>query len=122
MILTMRAVIIGILYVPIIAGGYWLSNMGAPYNQIVFNVHKLLALANIVILNVTLFQTLKTSPPGGPGIAAAVFMNFFFVATIVTGGLVSQAAEMPSIIRWAHRIGPWATVISSGLLLYLLGR
>ena len=49
-----------------------------------------------------------------------VLMNFCFAATIVTGGLVSLDTPMPQAVRWVHKIGPWASVVSSGLLFYSL--
>lgn len=53
-------------------------------------------------------------------ILAASAMNLFFIATIVTSGLVSVETPMPSFVTWIHKIGPWATVVSAELMLFSL--
>lgn len=116
-----RAVITGLLYIPTIGAGYWLSGKGVPYNPILFNVHKLTGLANLVLLNVTAFQVGKITPLDPAEIVFTVLTDLFFVGTIVTGGLVSLDTPMPQFVQWVHKIGPWAAVVSSGLLLYFLG-
>lgn len=120
--LTPRTIITGALLVPTLALGYWLSATGKPYNQLVFTVHKLLPLGALVVLDYTAHQVNKIERLGAGDVAALVAMNLCFLATIVTGGLVSLETPMPSAVRWTHKIGPWAATASSALLLVTLGR
>jgi hypothetical protein len=120
--LTPRAVAVAALLVPTVAMGYVLSSTGQPYNQVLFTVHKLMPLAALVLLDLSAYQVHRFAglTPVDTGLAIAT--NLCFIATIVTGGLVSLEATMPEAVRWVHRIGPWASVISSGALLYSLWR
>lgn len=120
--LTPRTAITAALLVPTLALGYWLTSTGKPYNQAIFTVHKLLPLASLVILDYTAVQVHRLSPLSGGEVAIAVAMNLCFLATIVTGGLVSLETPMPEPVRWTHKLGPWASVVSSGALLLSLWR
>ena len=120
--LVPRTVGIGALLGPTIVMGYLLSSSGQPYNQALFTVHKLMPLAAIVLLDITTIQVHRLAGLAPVDTALAVATNLFFVATIVTGGLVSLEASMPGVVRWTHRIGPWASVVGSGALLWSLWR
>jgi hypothetical protein len=37
--------------------GFWLSRSGKPYNGIIFNIHKLIALTAVVLFVITLYRT-----------------------------------------------------------------
>lgn len=55
-------------------------------------------------------------------VAALVAMHLCFLATIVTGGLISLETPMPTAVRWTHKIGPWAATATSALVLVTFGR
>ena len=120
--LTPRAIISGALLVPTLVLGYVLAYSGEPYNLAIFTIHKLLPLAHLAIINYTVYQVGKLGYCGGIDVFATVAMNAFFVAAIVTGGLVSIEAPMPDFVRWIHKLSPWLAVVSSGLLYFTLSK
>lgn len=117
-----RAIISGVLFIPIMAAGYWLSHKGTPYNPFISAVHKLSAVANLFLLNFTVFQLGRVVPLDGGDITATVIMDICFVAAVATGALVSGERQMPAAVEWAHRIVPWAAVAASGVLLFLMNK
>jgi ApbE superfamily uncharacterized protein (UPF0280 family) len=79
--------------VVIFASGYGLARSGRPYNGLLFTVHKLTALAAVVLLAVTLVRANGTAPlPPGAWLAGAL-AGVAVVALFVTGALHSVMAE-----------------------------
>lgn len=52
----LRVIGAGFFYLFIFVSGFWLSRSGKPYNGIVFNIHKLIALVAVVFLVITMCQ------------------------------------------------------------------
>lgn len=120
--LTPRTITIAALVVPTIITGYLLSSNGPPYNQLLFTVHKLMPVAALVLLDVTAVQTHRFMGLEPTQSALAIGTNVFFLATIVSGGVVSLETQMPAVVQWIHRIGPWASTAASAALLWALWR
>lgn len=116
-----RALIAGALFVPTILTGYLINHTDKPFNPILLGVHKIAALADLVLLNYTIYQKIQITSLSPLEVAATVVMNICFVGTMVTGALLSTDNHMPQMVHTAHSIGPWLTIASSGLLLYILG-
>ena len=49
----------GVLFILTLAFGVWLSRSGKPYNTLIFNIHKLIALAAVVVTAIQTFNALK---------------------------------------------------------------
>ena len=105
----------------IYATGYWMKARGK-LNGVVLNVHKLLAVAAAVLLGVTFFQVNKAFGVGGGEVLGLVIAGVIFLATIITGGLVSARIKKPKVIHIAHRVLPHLTIIASAVILFLLVR
>lgn len=117
-----RIVGAGLFCLFIFLSGFWLTRSGKPYNGALFNVHKLLALAAVVLFVVTLFRVNGVDALGaGEWIAGAVTV-LFFIGLFVTGALVSIDKVMPAIVRRLHHVIPYLAVLSTAVTLYLLGR
>ena len=101
--------------------GYWMKASGKQ-NGVVLNIHKLLAVAATVLLGVTFFQVNKVVGVGGVEILGLVIAGVIFLATIITGGLVSARIKIPNVIRIAHRTLPHLTVVAAAITLFLLLR
>jgi hypothetical protein len=117
-----RTLISGGLLVPSIASGYWLTNAGEPRNTALFTTHKLAAVSNLVLLDITLYQRNEAVPLDATELTAAFAMNLCFVGTIATGALLSVNKPMPEAVHVAHRAAPWLTVLATSAVLYLLNR
>jgi hypothetical protein len=116
----LRFVGAGLFFVVIFASGYWLSRSGKPYNVIVLTVHKLISLAAVVFLVITLIQSNRVSALSAIELIAGVITSLFFLSLIATGGLLSSDKQMPVIVLRLHQIAPYLTVLSTAVTLYLL--
>ena len=110
----------GLFYLLIFLSGFWLTRSGKPYNVIVLTIHKLISLAAVVFLVITIYQANQVAKLSAIELVAGVVTGLFFLGTIVTGGLLSVDRPMPAIVLWLHRITPFLTVLSTAVTLYLL--
>jgi hypothetical protein len=112
--------ITGLFFIAIFLLGYWNSRRGRPYNSLLFNAHKLIALAALVYLSITVYQANQTAPLNAQQILAAGVSLALFIATIIFGGLVILEKPASMAARWVHRLFPYLTALSSLGTLYLV--
>ena len=110
----------GLFFVFIFLSGVWLSRSGKPLNGIILTIHKLISLAAIVFLVITIYQVNQAADLSALGLIAGVVTGLFFIGTIITGGLLSTGKPMPAAILAAHQAAPFLTVLSTAATLYLL--
>jgi hypothetical protein len=115
-----RIIGIGLLYLFIFGSGVWLSRLGRPLNVILLTIHKLVSLAAVATLILTVYQVNRVATLGAIEWTAAGVTGLFFVGTIATGGLLSADKPMPTAVLRMHQIAPFLTVLSTGVTLYLL--
>jgi hypothetical protein len=118
----MKVVSMGAGFLVIILSGYWLSRSGKPYSTIVFTVHKLVALAAIVLLGVTVHRINQAGALSAVEVLAVIVTGLFFLGTMGTGGALSIPSDkaMPAIVHKLHQVTPYLTVLSTAVTLYLL--
>ena len=117
-----RTIITGVLFLIIFLSGFWLSRSGKPYQVIIFTLHKLIALGVFAFLVVTVYKSHQTTPLEPLMWIAFVFTVVIFVATVVTGGLLSIDKPVPSALAVVHNVFPYLSLLSSAGMLYLLSR
>lgn len=117
-----KLVVTGLGFVLIFLSGYWLSRLGLPPNAVVLAIHKLIALAAIAYLVVTVLGINKIAPLSKGELIACMVTGLFFLATIASGGWLSAVKSMPAIVRTLHRILPFMTALSTAATIYLLFR
>jgi hypothetical protein len=112
----------GLFFLLILFSGYWLSRSGKPYSTIVFNIHKLVAVAAVVLLGITVYRIHRAGALSAIELLAAIVTGLFFLGTMVTGGLLSIPIDkaMPAIVRKLHQVMPYLTVLSTAVTLYFL--
>lgn len=115
-----RALSVGALFIIIFGAGFWLSRAGKPYNGVLFNIHKLVALGALVFLGITLSRISRAQGLQPGQIAAVSVAGLSFLVTIVTGGLVSAGSTLPAFVPVIHRLFPYLTVLASAAALYWL--
>ncbi len=104
----------------IFLSGFWLSRSGKPYNDIIFTVHKLIALAAVVLFVVTLCRINRVAALSAVELAAGIVTGVFFLGLFVTGGLLSIDKPMPEIVLKLHHTIPYLAVLSTAGTLYLV--
>lgn len=114
----------GVFFLLILLSGYWLSRSGKPYSMIVFTIHKLISLAAVVLLGITVYRVNRGGALSATGLLAAIVAGLFFLGTMVTGSLLSIPIDkpMPAIVHKLHQVTPYLTVLSTAATLYLLSR
>jgi len=110
-----------IVYLLTLASGLWLSRAGKPLKTGIFTVHKLIALAAVVV---TALQTYKalTIPEVEPIIIALiVVIGLCVVALFATGALMSADRPGYRSLLTIHNLALLLVVIAGVAVIYLLG-
>lgn len=115
-----RVVGAGLFFLFIFLSGFWLSNSGKPLNVIILTIHKLVSLAAIVFLVITISQINRVATLSTIQLTASVITGLFFLGTVITGGLLSTDKPMPAVILTMHQIIPLLTLLSTAVTLCLL--
>lgn len=116
----MRLVFVAVLFILAIASGFWVVKLGRPLNTGVFTVHKLLALAALVMM-ITMVRAMAKGAVLSPAAAAAIALTFvLFAAMIATGGMLSFEKEWPGFVKIIHKIVPYVTLAAGAAAVYLL--
>jgi len=111
----------GIAFILTLAFGVWLSLMGKPYNGVIFNIHKLCALAAVILTAVPIYQALKA--PGGFQLLPVLLIVLGAVCVVTlfaSGALMSLDKWSYKILLALHQIGPAVALIAVVLAVYLL--
>lgn len=110
----------GILFVVTLVFGFWLSNAGKPYNGILFNIHKLIALAAVIYACWQFSQVLQPAHYSAILIALLVVSALGTIALFATGGLMSAKVLDYSLMLIIHRIAPVVLALALGSVAYLI--
>ena len=117
---TVRILSIMGLFLIVFAFGFWLSRTGKPHSSALLNVHKLIALGILLYLGLSIRRMHLANPLGVLEWTVFIVACLFFVAAIVTGGLVSVETQMPRLVQIAHKVLPWLTLISTTGMIYVV--
>lgn len=116
----LRVIGAGLFYLFIFVSGFWLSRSGKPYNGIVFNIHKLIALVAVVFLVITMRQINQVARLSAVELTAGVVTGVFFLGAIISGGVLSVGKSISAAILTMHQITAFLTALSTATTLYLL--
>ncbi|MEW6030632.1 MAG: hypothetical protein ACOYZ8_11705 [Chloroflexota bacterium] len=112
----------GVLLVLTLAFGFGLSRLGKPYNGLVFNVHKLAALAAVVLAVIQTWNLLKGAGVQPIAFALVAVCAVCVIALFATGAFMSIGnlphAPLLTIHKIALTILPFA---SAGMIYFLTG-
>ncbi len=109
-----------VLFHIVIVSGLWLGKSSNPLNVAVLTVHKLVAVAVLVILAVTCYRMNEVSALGTLNTAVVAMTVIVFLGAIASGGFLSTGKEMPSVVLIVHRATSALSVLSTGMLMFLL--
>lgn len=110
----------GIIFLFTLAFGVWLSQKSRPYNVILFNIHKLIALGAVIFTAIRLYEVFKVTQIESIFIAMVVLLGLGVVALFVTGALMSASKMDRAPLLTVHRIAPALAVVSAGMIIYFL--
>jgi hypothetical protein len=110
----------GIVFLLTLASGVWLSSSGKPLNSILFNLHKLTALAAVILLVIQFVNTFKGTHPQSLLIAMIVLAGVCVLALFITGAMMSIGIPAYALILVIHRVAMALMTVSLAETIYLL--
>jgi hypothetical protein len=125
---TTKFMIWGLLLVLTLISGVILSNLGKPFNGLIFTVHKLIAVGTVIGLSVNVYHLSKAAELHTFALAMIATSGLLFLALIVSGGLLSvvdggllslDKPLLQAVLR-VHQVAPLLVVVSSTISIYLL--
>ena len=111
----------GVLFILTLVFGFRLSRSGKPYHALIFNIHKLIALAAVVVTAIQTFNALKIGETQPILIGLLIVIGLCAVALFVTGALMSANKATGRAMLTIHKIAPLLAVLAALGTLYLLG-
>ena len=115
-----RIVVTAVLYVVVFVSGVFLTRSGKPYSTLVLTAHKLISLAALAYLVVTMIQANRVATLTATQVWSGTVAGVFFLGSIATGGILSTDKPAPPFVLILHRVTPFLTVLASAIALYLL--
>lgn len=102
----------GLAFILTVTFGLWLSRSGKPYNGLLFNVHKLVALAAVILTVVQFVRLLKSVDLPAISIALLALAGLCAFALFISGALMSAGKFDHALLRTIHRIALIALVVA----------
>jgi hypothetical protein len=101
--------------------GFWLSRKGRPYNGLLFNIHKLIALGTVILAVIELNRVRKTLDLEALAILSLVIAVFGVVALFASGAFMSAGKGEYRLMKRVHHFAPFLVVLAMALAVYLIG-
>lgn len=111
-----------ILFILTVVFGFWLSRMGKPYNQALFNIHKLIALACVVLAVIAVVNLSKAGKQTGITLAFSILAGLSVLDLFISGAMMSVGKEFNGAMLLTHRIAPAMLAAFAGFAFYLLNK
>ncbi|MBN2389788.1 MAG: hypothetical protein JXR84_03635 [Anaerolineae bacterium] len=100
--------------------GFWVSQVGKPYNGLLFNIHKLIALGAVIATIVQFTKVLKNVDSLALIIVLLVVAALCVIALFASGALMSIGKVDYALMLAIHRIAPVVLVIAMVIIFIML--
>ncbi len=117
---TSRIVVCGMLFLFTLLSGVWLSHSGRPLNTAIFTIHKLVALATVVVIGMNIYKLSRTVDTQTLILVTIAVTGLLFLALFVSGALLSFEKSMPQAVLRVHQVVPPLALVASSTAIYLL--
>lgn len=111
-----------ILFVLTLGFGLWLSLSGKPYNGLLFNIHKLLALGAVILAGLQVYSLMSGPSPQGWLFVLIVVAILCAVALFASGAFLSIGNWNAQMLLNIHRIAIAMAIICVATVITLLSR
>ena len=102
--------------------GFWLSKVGKPYNGILFNFHKLIALGTVILVTVQIYEMVRILELQALFIILIIVAGICVVALFASGAFLSIGNLNYAVVLTVHRIALGLGSVAMMMLIYLLYR
>ena len=120
MIYFQQLIIPGLLFLIVAGFGFWVSRIGRPYNQILFNFHKLIALGGVVLLAMRIIKINPLESDSTLVIGLIAAAAGCVIVLFTTGAIMSIREGESGLVLGLHQTAPAIIAILSGWALILL--
>jgi len=103
-----------------VAFGLWLGKIGKPYNGILFNIHKLIALGIVIITSLQVYKIFKIVEPQSLLLASLTGVVICILALFASGAFLSIGNVKYETAKLVHNIALAGVVITAGSSMVLL--
>ena len=110
----------GIVFLLTLVFGFWLNNSGKPYNGILFNIHKLIALGAVVATAMQIYNIFKVMGSQSPIVILVILAAICVVALFASGAFLSIGNLNYQLMKTIHNIAPVLMVNAMALTIYFL--
>jgi hypothetical protein len=113
--------ICGLLFLSTLISGVWVSHSGKPINVVIFTIHKLFALATVIVIAVNvypLYRALEIRTFLEPVVIAVT--GLLFLALFISGAVLSRGNPLPEANLRIHQVAPLLALAFSAMTIYLL--
>jgi len=116
-----RFVIAGVLFLFTLISGVWLSQSGKPLNMAIVTVHKLIALATVIVISVNIYHLYRALEfQTFIELVVIAVTGLLIIALFISGAFLSLGKSLPEAILRVHQVVPLLTLASSAMTIYLL--
>lgn len=122
--ITTKLIAAGILFLFTLVSGMIVSRSGRPLSVGLVTIHKLIAVATVVLVGMAFHQLLQTMQ-GKAYIEVSLMLvgAVLFLALIATGALLTrEEMQLPGVVLKVHQVAPLLALAASTLSMYLLVR
>lgn len=106
-----------LVFVLTVVFGFWLCKTGKPYNGVLFNMHKLLALGNVIITAIVVSRMVENIQLTVEIVVLLVLAVLSVISLFGTGALMSIGKLDFSLVRMIHKIS--MTILVLAILLFV---
>lgn len=91
----------------ILFSGIYLRKKSRPYNNIVFAIHKIVAVIFIIFIVLVMRASLTNESPDGIFVYLLVFTAFLALTSFITGVLQSFEKPPPAMVNIIHKVSSY---------------
>ena len=119
-IIVSRPGIAGLLLLFTLISGVWLSNSGKPLSVAIITIHKLIALATVIVTAAYVYPLIRAVDMR-PFVELAVIAvtGLLFIVLFISGALLSLGKPLPEVILRIHQVFPLLALAFSVMTIYL---
>lgn len=110
---------LGILFLAALASGVWLSHSGKPLNPVILTIHKLIALAAVIVSSLVIYNLIKNAEFQFFIVASIVVIGLGVLALFVTGALMSSDKPVNEILLTIHKVAPFLSAVAMVVTIFV---
>ncbi|MDL1910475.1 hypothetical protein FBQ81_07245 [Chloroflexi bacterium CFX6] len=115
-----KFIVPGILFLLTLVFDFWLSRLGKPYNALVFNVHKLIALGAVIFAVLQAYNLLKGAGVQSVVVALVAVCIVCVISLFTTGAFMSIGNLPHAPLLTIHKIALTVLPLAAVSTIYFL--